>query len=268
MIDIIFVCNNIDCINNTLSTLSYQTLSNKINLYIIYDDIYDIDNIIDFYSNFIKIKIIDINDINNIISNLESKYIMFIDNVCYFNSCYGLFQMYNMLNNSDYDYCYLFNYNKDINCNLYKKKLLFDNNLFIYNNNIDVIYYYNILFNIYNIKGVNAYCNKVGNFNKNIDYNKYLKNIDVILDTISSYNNFSYISFSSFLYEVISFVKLNGIDVNISDDIIKFINNNTISSYNKCLIVSKNIENIISNPNNSFVVNQVNNLDDMLVGDR
>ena len=37
-----------------------------------------------------------------------------------------------------------------------------------------------------------------------------------------------------------------------------------IPTYNE----KENIENIISNPNNSFVVNQVNNLDDMLVVDR
>lgn len=112
MIDVIIPAyNSHKTIDKTLSSIAYQTISNKINVYIINDGSKkDYKEYIDFYSNFISIKEIKIK--KNMgpgharevgIQSSKSKYIMFIDSDDVFADNNSINVLYDLIEKNNVD---------------------------------------------------------------------------------------------------------------------------------------------------------------------
>ncbi len=112
MIDIIIpTYNSLKTIKSTLYSIAYQTISDKVTVYIV-DDASDdnYDDVINFFSKFIKIKYIKLEKNSGPgvarekgIEVSKGKYIVFIDSDDILYDALSIYNLYTAINNSSYD---------------------------------------------------------------------------------------------------------------------------------------------------------------------
>ena len=112
MIDVIIPAYNAhNTIYDTLYSISYQSISDLLNVYIVNDaSVKDYSEIVDFFSNFINVKELKLDKNSGPgvarqygIDNSNSEYIVFIDSDDVFSSTFSLSTLYKKIKNDNLD---------------------------------------------------------------------------------------------------------------------------------------------------------------------